>query len=349
MSRSVLTIGNFDGVHLGHRAILARARAVADDHHARLIVLTFDPHPAAVLRPGSQPPLLCSSARRVELLMDAGADQVNLLKPTARVLGQSPEAFVGRLVEEFAPVAIIEGPDFHFGKGRAGNLETLAALGATHGFDVEAVPGVEVALHDRLTTPVSSSLVRWLVGRGRVADAQRCLGRPYALHTTITRGEQRGRTIGVPTINLDLAHLEGHIFPADGVYAGVATLPSGIGDLGCGMLETHDAAPGSSDIPDPTSHIPHPPTFPAAISVGIKPTFGKRGLTIEAHLIGYTSDDPDALYGQFVGLDFARWLRDQYAFAGIDALRAQLTRDIDRSRSLLADASTAPAHTPTPA
>ncbi|NBC10644.1 MAG: adenylyltransferase/cytidyltransferase family protein [Planctomycetes bacterium] len=310
-TRSVLTIGNFDGVHLGHRAILARARQLAAQRSARVIALTFDPHPAAVLRPGSQPPVLNSITRRVEDLMDAGADQVHLLKPTSDLLAQPPAAFVDRLVDEFSPVAIVEGPDFRFGKGRAGDLRTLRDLGDTRGFAVEAVPGVEVALSDQLQTVVSSSLVRWLVGRGRVADAAICLGQPYALDASVVRGEQRGRTIGIPTINLDLEPLADHIFPADGVYAGHAMLD---GD------------------PDRAS-------FPAAISVGVKPTFGQRQLTIEAHLLGYTSDDPDALYGQAVRLSFARFLRDQYPFPGLDALVAQLRRDIARVNTLAGPAA----------
>ncbi len=304
-TRSVLTIGNFDGVHLGHRAIVSRARELAAGG-ARVTALTFDPHPAAVLRPGTQPPVLAPIARRVDALMQAGADQVHLLKPTADLLSQSPDAFVARLVEEFAPVAIIEGMDFHFGKGRAGNIDTLRQLGAARGFSVEAVPGVEVVLSDQLRTVVSSSLVRWLIGRGRVADAGRCLGRPYALETTIVRGEQRGRTIGIPTINLDPNPIADHILPCDGVYAGSAVL---------------------TDDDEQTA-------YPAAISVGVKPTFGQKQLTIEAHLLGYTSDAPDALYGRGVRLSFARFLRDQYPFPSLDALVAQLRRDIDRVKTL---------------
>ncbi len=320
-TRSVITIGNFDGVHRGHRAILGRARRLADAESARLIVLTFDPHPAAVLRPGSQPPVLTTTTRRVELLMEAGADQVHLLRPTQDVLGLSPEAFVDRLVEEFSPLVFVEGQDFRFGKGRAGDIDTLRRLGeqrgGADGFAVELVDGIEVTLGDRLVTPVSSSLIRWLVGRGRVADAALCLGQCFALDSTVVRGEQRGRQIGVPTINLDLAAISDHILPADGVYAGVAWVQGA-------------AASGKSSAgaPSATGAVP----FTAAISVGVKPTFGKRSLTIEAHLLDYHSPDPDALYGQGVRLSFAHWLRDQYAFPDVEALKSQLKRDIDRTR-----------------
>jgi len=154
---------------------------------------------------------------------------------------------------------------------------------------------------------VGGARVRGLIGRGRVADAALCLGRDYALETLVVKGEQRGRTIGVPTANLDLEPLSDHIFPADGVYAGLATLEDGA-------------------------------SYPAAISVGIKPTFGTQQLTIETHLLGYSPLTPDELYGQPIKLTFARWLRDQYAFAGVDALKAQLTRDIDRTRQLVCGA-----------
>jgi len=324
-TRSVLTIGNFDGVHLGHRAILARGRRLAAERQARVIALTFDPHPAAVLRPGSQPPVLSSITRRVEDLMEAGADQVHLLKPTSELLSLTPVGFVDRLVEAFSPVAIVEGPDFRFGKGRAGDIRTLRELGAQRGFEVEAVPGVEVVLSDQLQTVVSSSLVRWLVGRGRVADAAICLGRSYALDAAVVRGEQRGRTIGIPTINLDLEPLADHIFPADGVYAGHATLNADA------TLNTDTDADTDTDATRTT--------FPAAISVGVKPTFGQRRLTIEAHLLGYTSDEPDALYGRSVRLGFARFLRDQYPFPGPDALVAQLRRDIARVHTLAGPAA----------
>lgn len=300
--RTVVTIGNFDGVHLGHQAIVGRARELAQRHRAAVVVLTFDPHPAAVLRPGRQPPGLMQVRQRVARLMAAGADQVNLLRPTAEVLDRSPARFVEGLVAEFAPVAIVEGPGFRFGKDRAGDLGTLAELGRTHGFAVEAVEAVEAVLGDLSQVPVSSSLVRWLVGRGRVADAAICLGRPFQLLAPVVRGEQRGRQIGVPTANLDLDALEGQILPADGVYAGTAVIGG-----------TDDGA-----------------RFPAAISVGRKPTFSGRRLTVEAHLLGYRAADPDAMYGQTVAMNFARWLRDQYPFPDGAALGRQLRRDIDR-------------------
>lgn len=300
---SVLTIGNFDGVHAGHRAIIAKARAIADRREARVVAMTFEPHPAAVLRPDAVPPRLCGIDEKVQRLREAGADHVALLEPTAELLGLSPDRFIDRIVAEHHPIAFVEGDDFRFGKGRAGDVKHLEQLGKQHGFDVAVADEVDVTLANLHVAPVGSSLTRWLIGRGRVTDAARCLGRPYSLTATVARGEQRGRTIDIPTANLDPADLAGHILPADGVYAGTATL--------------HD--PGSS---------PHD-SFPAAISVGVKPTFGRKQLTIEAHLLDYRPDDPDALYGSRITLAFDRWVRDQYPFPGLDALVAQLQRDLE--------------------
>lgn len=295
---SVLTIGNFDGVHVGHRAIMAKARAIADDRGAEVVAMTFEPHPAAVLRPNAVPPRLCSASQKQARLCEAGADRVVILEPTAELLGLTAEAFVDRIIAEHHPVAFVEGEDFRFGKGRSGDVAMLQRIGEQRGFEVIIAEEVDVTLANLHVAPVGSSLTRWLIGRGRVADAARCLGRPFELTATVTRGEQRGRTIGIPTANLDLAELDGHILPADGVYAGTATI--------------HGSGP----------------EYPAAISVGVKPTFGRKQLTIEAHLLDYHPDDPDALYGQAITLAFERWVRDQYPFPGPESLVRQLKRDL---------------------
>ena len=290
---TVLTIGNFDGVHLGHQAILARARRVGD----RVVALTFDPHPAATLRPGSEPARLSTRADKIQRLRRAGADEVVVLEPTRELLGQTAEQFVAGLVRRYGPAAIVEGPDFRFGKGRAGDLAMLEQLGREHGFAVHVVPRVRTVLSDRLVAPVSSSLVRWLVAGGRVMDAALTLGAGFALAGAVTRGEQRGRELNVPTANLDPADWAGHVVPGDGVYAGIVELAGG-------------ARHG------------------AALSVGVKPSFGEHRLTIEAHLLDFTGD----LYGQRIRIAFARWLRDQYAFPDAATLRRQLQRDVARTR-----------------
>ncbi|MFA9477493.1 riboflavin biosynthesis protein RibF [Phycisphaerales bacterium AB-hyl4] len=294
MSRqTILSIGNFDGVHRGHQAILAHARQLAAPHAAEVVALTFDPHPARTLRPGTEPPRLTSVHEKVDRLRAAGADRVVVLEPTSAMLGQSPQQFIGKLVDDYAPIAIVEGPDFRFGKARVGDLNMLRELGKQHGYETHVVPSVEVTLGDWRSAIVSSSLVRWLVGRGRVLDAHRCLGAPFELTGPVATGEQRGRTINVPTANLDPAAYSDHIVPADGVYAGLAVTPD---------AQTH----------------------PAALSVGVKPTFGQRQRVVEAHLLDYTGN----LYGETITLRFTRWLRDQYRYPNLDMLTRQLHRDI---------------------
>ncbi len=297
---SVITIGNFDGVHVGHRAILAAARDLADQHGARVVAMTFDPHPAATLDPANLPPRLCTPDEKVQQLKQAGADEVTILKPDHDLLDQTPETFINELVGQYVPKAFVEGKDFHFGKDRAGDIHKLTQLGQAFGFNVVTHPSFDVTLSDLSVVTVRSSVIRRLVSMGRIEDAHRCLGRPFALTATIVKGEQRGRTLGFPTINLDLDQLDDYILPADGVYAGYAHLPA--------TNQTH----------------------PAAISVGVKPSFGKDQLTIEAHLPGFDAE----LYGQTVTLGFQHWLRDQSRFPGIDALKAQLDRDIEKVKSL---------------
>ncbi|MEM8781424.1 MAG: riboflavin biosynthesis protein RibF [Planctomycetota bacterium] len=309
--RTVLTIGNFDGVHLGHRALLteARRRAAEQSTETRVVAVTFDPPPTAVLRPGSEPPQIDAPERRVAWLKQAGADAVEVMPIEPATLEQTAERFVADIVARFAPVAIVEGPDFRFGKHRAGDHALLQKLGETHGFRAVQRPRAQAVLADRQTVPVSSSLIRWLIGRGRVRDAAVCLGRPFELTAPVVRGEQRGRTLGIPTANLEAGALRGRIVPADGVYAAHAQTVDG---------RVH----------------------PAAVSIGTKPTFqGRRQTTVEAHLLDFAGD----LYDRPLTLRFVRWVRDQYAFPGLDPLVAQLRRDLQRIETLLStDSLSAP-------
>ena len=257
--------------------------------------MTFDPPPVAVLRPGTEPARLMETSAQIAALRDAGADEVIILEATRELLALTPEAFIRSVVDQYHPFAFVEGVDFRFGHNRVGGVDLLKTLGPDHGFETHVVHKVEVALNDQLLTPVSSSLIRWLLGHGRAGDAAKCLGRPYALAAPVIIGEKRGRTIGVPTVNLDPAPLRGRMIPADGVYSGAVTLPDGS-------------------------------THPAAISVGVKPTFGQHQRTVEAHLLNFTGD----LYGQTITVNFHHWLRDQQPFPTLDSLKAQITRDIGR-------------------
>ena len=307
---SVIIIGNFDGVHRGHRALHATARDLARSHNARVVAMTFDPHPNATLDPANQPPRLCALDEKVKRLKFAGADEVVILEPTPKVLGQGPQDFIRQLVKRYRPVAFVEGKDFRFGKDRAGDIPMLNHYGQEHGYEVVIQPSLDVTLSDLTVVTVHSSLIRWLVGQGRVEDAERCLAVPFGLTGTVVKGEQRGRTLGFPTVNLDLDALNDYMLPADGVYAGEARWSG--------------AAPGNAPGAAPGAER----AYHAAISVGHKPSFGKVQLTIEAHLLDFTGD----LYGQTLTLNFTRWLRDQVRFPSAEALCEQLQRDIQRVR-----------------
>lgn len=300
----VITIGNFDGVHLGHQAILSRARQLADELGTRLQAITFDPPPAHLIKPDLPMQSLSSMDERIAKLRQSGADEVIVIHPTPDWLLQAPAAFMRKLLDHHRMAGMVEGEDFHFGLDRAGDVSMLCELGKQLGFAVQIVKPVEVLLHDQLITRVSSTLVRWMLAHGRVADSARCLGHAYGLTATVIHGEKRGRTINVPTVNLDLQELTGRALPADGVYAGWAILDDG------------------------TQH-------PAAISLGIKPTFTGSMHTLEAHLLDYAGD----LYDQQVSLQFVRWMRHQQPFPSFADLRAQLDRDIAKIKLWADDGS----------
>lgn len=296
-ARTAISIGNFDGVHMGHRALIARARAGAGpDGH--VVVFTFDPHPASVLRPGEAPAKLLSLSDRVARLRDAGADEVIILDATSAFLSTPADQFIEELFARVRFSLVVEGPGFRFGRGRGGSLESLAALGVRLGFRVETVDRVRVLLRDRTEVVASSTTTRWLLELGRVEDAAIVLGNPFDLVGRVVRGDQRGRVIGTPTANLDHGDL---ILPADGIYAADATLPDGSRRA-------------------------------AAVSVGTKPTFGRSERVCEAHLLdfdGWTEE-----YGWRLRLSFRAWLREQSRYDSIEVLKAQIARDVDRTRAL---------------
>jgi riboflavin kinase/FMN adenylyltransferase len=296
--KTSIIVGNLDGVHPGHLALLATARRDAGPG-GRVIVLAFDPNPLSILRPDAAPARLTTFEHRTELLLAAGADEVVRLEPAPDLLELSAEDFVARIVEAHQPDAIVEGPDFRFGRGRAGCVETLRSLEAVHGYRTLVIDAVDVTLRDGSVARAGSSLVRWLLRQGRVDDAGCALGRPYELRGNVLRGDARGRDLGVPTANLDPS---GCLLPADGIYAGLATVPDGR-------------------------------ELPAAISVGTKPTFGARPRACEAHVIGY--DAPLDTYGWHLRLRLRHWMRDQVAYRRVEDLVDQLHRDIRRTVALV--------------
>lgn len=288
-----IVIGNFDGVHLGHRHLFETARGRAGE----VVAVTFEPLPAAVLRPQTPMGRLTPSSERKELLRGTcGVSEVVELEPTAELLGRSPEAFIADLRSRIEFGVVVEGPDFRFGHRRAGDLDTLRSLGAQHGFDVVVASPFEVTLAHGSRVEARSSVARGLLAEGRVADAARIFGRAYELRCATARGDQRGRTIGWPTANLEAS---GRILPADGVYAGEATLP------------------------DDRVAI-------AAISVGTKPTFGESARTCETTLLaadGQPITLPLDWYGWPIRLRFHAWIRGMERFDGLGALLAAMERD----------------------
>ena len=284
---TVVSVGNYDGVHRGHQRLLGVARSLRGP--AGVAVVTFEPHPLTVLRPDRAPPRLTPLPLKRAALAAAGVDHLAVLPPSPDVLGLTAEDFWHLLRDGVRPAAIVEGETFIFGKARGGTMDKLRAWAGEVGIPVPTVGPVTVPLLDWYEPAVSSTLIRWLLLNGRARDAAICLGRPYAVRGTVVKGFQRGRTIGVPTANLDCGE---QLVPAEGVYAGRSTI-------------------------DGT-------TYPAAISIGRLPTFGDDRLQFEAHLVGYAGD----LYGREIEVELVDWVREQWKFPGIDALKARLTADI---------------------
>lgn len=296
--RRAVALGTFDGVHLGHRAVVRAAVAAAARHDATACAATFHPRPVTVLRPGTPSNTLAGVALRTRLLLEAGADEVALLRFDRGLAELDAERFVRDvLVERLGTVAVAVGRDFRFGSDRAGDVALLERLGAEHGFAVEAI---ELLGQDG--ERISSSRIRGLIAEGRVDEAAQLLGRPPSVEGTVQHGDKRGREIGFPTANLGV--VPGQQLPAEGVYAGWALVP-----------------------PGETRH-------PAAISVGRNPHFGDvDDLRIEAHLLDYAGDE---LYGTPLRLEFVSMLRAQEVYDGVEALIAQIGRDVAETRRRLA-------------
>jgi riboflavin kinase/FMN adenylyltransferase len=249
LRRVVLTLGNFDGVHLGHRAIVQRAVSEARAASGQVVVLTFHPHPVAVLAPERSSPLLQSLRDRLALLRDLGVDVTVVQRFTPRFAALEPEAFVRDFLGSHLELLhVVVGHNVSFGRGRAGTVETLRALGPQLGFAVDAVGPVTVGEEQ-----VSSTALRRLVAAGDVRSAQALLGHRVTLRGRVVRGEQRGRTLGFPTANLHQPH--GLLLPADGVYAVFARLDGQV--------------------------------YPAVLNIGVRPTFGMLRRTVEAHLLDF--------------------------------------------------------------
>ncbi len=305
----VLTIGNFDGVHRGHQAILSEARAIARQRGVGFAAMTFDPHPVALLHPEHAPGVLTPLAMKAMLAASMSVHTMIVIKDSLELLNLSPEAFVDQfLMANLAPSVVVEGPDFHFGYGRSGNVQTLRELGADRGFDVVEVPFTEITLsQDKTAAKCSSSQIRQLLERGQVRDASEVLGRPYRLIGQTMKGRGVGTQLGFPTANIDPL---GQIIPSEGVYAGYAVVGDSFEDVAFGGLRR-----------------------PAAISIGRAKTFmSDHPLLLEAHLLENKVED---LSGKWLALDFMRFLRHQQRFDSKDHLTAQIKKDIQRAELML--------------
>ncbi|MFI2363265.1 bifunctional riboflavin kinase/FAD synthetase [Promicromonospora sp. NPDC019610] len=321
---SVVTIGNFDGVHRGHQAVLDRILRLARSDAARAVAVTFHPHPSAVHRPDSAPELITGLEDRLALMERTGLDATLLVNYTLDFAAQTPEEFVSRyLVDGLRARTVVVGHDVRFGKQNAGTLATMVELGGQHGFEVVAIEDVgdsagEGDGHQRW----SSTAVRALLAEGDVDQAADVLGRPHLVRGTVVHGDARGREMGFPTANLgDITGL----VPADGVYAGwlrrgtAATCASLAGP-------EHDRATASG------AGLGQEEILPAAISVGTNPTFDGVERRVEAYVLDRTDLD---LYDQTVVLEFVAHLRPTLRFDGMEPLIAQMNDDVARARKIL--------------
>ena len=294
---SVVSIGVYDGVHLGHRSLIQRVRAMAAQLDAATAVVTFDPHPASVVRPESAPKLLTDLPQRLELLEAAGVDTTVVITFDKAASQESPEHFVRRvLVGCLHARAVVVGHDFHFGHGRRGNVPFLQRMGADHGFDVLGISLVA----DGGNEAVSSTRIRKLLTEGSVEEAATLLGRPHEVRGTVEHGDARGRDLGFPTANVAVP--AAMCLPADGIYAGWYERPDGS-------------------------------VHPTAISLGRRPTFYETAdaSLLEAYLLDFDGD----LYGEAAKVRFVRRLRGELKFDSVDALVEQMGADVDATREAL--------------
>jgi len=305
----VLTIGNFDGVHIGHQAILATARQVAAKRAAELVVMTFEPHPLAVLYPEKSPGILTPLALKKYLLTEFEVDCLLVVKSTRQLLALSAQDFVQRfLVTNIQPGVVVEGHSFNFGSGRTGSVDLLQQLGTEECFEVIVVGAKEVKLSTGQSPAVSSTVIRDLLKAGSVADAATVLGRPYRLVGQVVPGRGKGKELGFPTANMQPS---GQLVPAEGVYAGFVEIGDSFEDV-CTAKQK----------------------LPAAFSIGRfgTPRCEHRPL-IEAHLL---IEDIGQLYDKWLAMDFVQRIRDQRKFHTESQLSTQIAKDCEKAKEILA-------------
>jgi riboflavin kinase / FMN adenylyltransferase len=294
---TVVTVGTFDGVHCGHVDILRRVADRARSMRLTGLVITFQPHPVAVLHPEAAPGLLTPDVEQREALVDAGVDRAVVLPFTQSLAGLGATTFVHLLIDRYRMRHLVMGYNHRLGRGREGDASFLSDLGHRLGFEVDVVPPT-VGPDDEA---ISSSRIRQSLNAGDVESAARSLGRIYAIRGVVQRGEQRGRDLGFPTLNIGISDSR-KLLPADGVYAVRAVTPRG--------------------------------TFGGMMNLGARPTFGDFNRVIEVHLFDVAGD----WYGAAVSVEVVRRLRDTTRFANPEALVAQLARDARDARVALTQA-----------
>jgi riboflavin kinase / FMN adenylyltransferase len=293
---SVVTVGTFDGVHVGHGEVLREITRRAARSGRRAVLVTFEPHPLRVIRPSDAPPLLTTLEEKQSLIAAAGVDVMVLLEFTPTLQAYSARRFVTSiLLERMGMGELVMGYDHGFGRGREGSVETLRELGGELGFGVDVVQAVLVD-----GEPVSSTRVRALLGEGDVQRAARLLGRAYSLGGLVVRGEQRGRLLGFPTANLRLDDTE-KLLPREGIYAAYGRIDGG-------------------------------ERLPGLLHLGPRPTFPGASATVELHLLDWSGD----LYGRELRVELCSRLRDVVAYSSAEELVAQMHRDADAGREILA-------------
>jgi riboflavin kinase/FMN adenylyltransferase len=320
---TVVTLGNFDGVHAGHRAVLARVTERARADGALAVAITFDPHPVAVLFPERAPELVTSTEQRLELMAALGLDATLVMEFTPELAGWSPERFVREvLVDRLHTKVVVVGADTRFGHRNSGDVQTLRDLGAELGFEVDVLADLSP---QQSAARWSSSGVREALAAGDVVRAAQALGRPHRVTGTVVHGDHRGRELGYPTANLG-PDSEGMV-PSDGVYAGWLLRPN---------------------LPETEQRV-----LPAAVSIGTNPTFDGTQRRVEAYVLDRTDLD---LYGERISLELVQRLRPTLRFEDVDRLVAQMELDVQECRELLGQgvvprsfgtASTVDEHPPT--
>ena len=293
---TVVTVGTFDGVHLGHRDVLTRIAERARDMALDSVLVTFNPHPLEVVNPAAAPLLLTMEQEKIEVVAESGVRYMAIVPFTPTLQRYTAAQFVDEVLRHrFHVKHLVIGHDHGFGRGREGDVEVMRALGHERAFGVEVVNAVATA-DGRV---VSSTLIRRAVAGGDLNHAAQALGRPYSVQSRVRRGEQRGRALGFPTVNLESPSAR-KLLPPDGVYAVRAQTPAG--------------------------------AFGGMMNLGPRPTFGDTARSLEVHLFDADLD----LYGASVRVDFVERLRETRAFAGAEELKAQLRRDAERARAILA-------------